>query len=299
MAASVLRGHRLGHPGVVGWPSRWIGLALPASIAYTALGGIRLIDPAGWIGPPSLVTGGPPAPGVWWWMILAPIFLGEPRLCTQKMVGASPVGPGVASINPELGVTLLGAPRPLCLPCSWLPSLVASWAPIGGQIDGRSGPNHRHLALWLSASWSTICGRMLITLIHLGGAALGITSASCPGGTLGLLVALAPGGLVALVAAPSTSGCPGMGPSSVCCWLWCVRMAVVLRAPSGLGPNGLHLVVDWFSWRSLRGWRNPSRWWARQSEVKPLPSWNEGWRLLSSVHSELGGVSVVMELDAH
>ena len=38
--ASVLRGHRLGHPGVVGWPSRWIGLALPASIAYTALGGI-------------------------------------------------------------------------------------------------------------------------------------------------------------------------------------------------------------------------------------------------------------------
>ena len=37
-------------------------------------------------GPPSLVTGGPPAPGVWWWMILAPIFLGEPRLCTQKMV---------------------------------------------------------------------------------------------------------------------------------------------------------------------------------------------------------------------
>ena len=49
-----------------GWPalpppSRWIGLALPASIAYTALGGIRLIDPAGWIGPPSLVTGGPPA----------------------------------------------------------------------------------------------------------------------------------------------------------------------------------------------------------------------------------------------
>ena len=27
--------------------------------------------------------------------------------------------------------------------------------------------------------------------------------------------------------------------------------------------------------------------------------WNEGWRLLSSVHSELGGVSVVMELDAH
>ena len=86
MAASVLRGHRLGHPGVVGWPSRWIGLALPASIAYTALGGIRLIDPAGWIGPPSLVTGGPPAPGVWWWMILAPIFLGEPRLCTQKMV---------------------------------------------------------------------------------------------------------------------------------------------------------------------------------------------------------------------
>ena len=77
MAASVLRGHRLGHPGVVGWPSRWIGLALPASIAYTALGGIRLIDPAGvWIGPPSLVTGGPPAPGVWWWMILAPIFLG-------------------------------------------------------------------------------------------------------------------------------------------------------------------------------------------------------------------------------
>ena len=39
--ASVLRGHRLGHPGVVGWPSRWIGLALPASIAYTALGGPR------------------------------------------------------------------------------------------------------------------------------------------------------------------------------------------------------------------------------------------------------------------
>ena len=76
LVASVLRGHRLGHPGVVGWPSRWIGLALPASIAYTALGGIRLIDPAGWIGPPSLVTGGPPAPGVWWWMILAPIFLG-------------------------------------------------------------------------------------------------------------------------------------------------------------------------------------------------------------------------------
>ena len=74
MAASVLRGHRLGHPGVVGWPSRWIGLALPASIAYTALGGIRLIDPAGWIGPPSLVTGGPPAPGVWWWMILAPMI---------------------------------------------------------------------------------------------------------------------------------------------------------------------------------------------------------------------------------
>ena len=28
VAASVLRGHRLGHPGVVGWPSRWIGLAL-------------------------------------------------------------------------------------------------------------------------------------------------------------------------------------------------------------------------------------------------------------------------------
>ena len=23
---------------------------------------------------------------IWWWMILAPIFLGEPRLCTQKMV---------------------------------------------------------------------------------------------------------------------------------------------------------------------------------------------------------------------
>ena len=35
-------------------------LALPAwSIAYTALGGIRLIDPAGWIGPPSLVDRGP------------------------------------------------------------------------------------------------------------------------------------------------------------------------------------------------------------------------------------------------
>ena len=41
-------------------------------------------DPAGWIGPPSLVTGGPPAPGVWWWMILAPIFLGEPRLCPRS-----------------------------------------------------------------------------------------------------------------------------------------------------------------------------------------------------------------------
>ena len=37
-------------------------------------------------GPPSLVTGGPPAPGVWWWMILAPIFLGEPRLCTQPPI---------------------------------------------------------------------------------------------------------------------------------------------------------------------------------------------------------------------
>ena len=42
-------------------------LVAPALTAVLALG-------SG--GPPSLVTGGPPAPGVWWWMILAPIFLG-------------------------------------------------------------------------------------------------------------------------------------------------------------------------------------------------------------------------------
>ena len=122
MAASVLRGHRLGHPGVVGWPSRWIGLALPASIAYTALGGIRLIDPAGWIGPPSLVTGGPPAPGVWWWMILAPIFLGEPRLWVWWLGPAK-----LASASHRVQVRSRSIDGwPACSRCPWVhPSMPA------------------------------------------------------------------------------------------------------------------------------------------------------------------------------
>ena len=92
------------------------------------------------------------------------------------------------------------------------------------------------------------------------------------------------------------------GPSSV--WLLAGGVlggVVTMSAPSGLGlewatPGGHGLDLG----AHLAAGRNCLArciWVARQSEVKPLPSWNEGWRLLSSVHSELGAAarSVVME----
>ena len=97
---------------------------------------------------------------------------------------------------------------------------------------------------------------------------------------------------------PSTSALPWHGS------ILGVLMAVVFRGVL----VAVHL-VDWarmgYTWCGLELAFTPP--WVvtlldgghGQSEVKPLPSWNEGWRLLSSVHSELGGVSVVMELDAH
>ena len=61
----------------------------------------------------------------------------------------------------------------------------------------------------------------------------------------------APGGLVALVASIYLG-------VALACWsslrlTWCSVACGGMSAPSGLGPNGLHLVVDW-SWRSLRRW---------------------------------------------
>ena len=57
--------------------SRWLRMACTSDfdaplVAWVGTAVLAL----GSGGPPSLVTGGPPAPGVWWWMILAPIFLG-------------------------------------------------------------------------------------------------------------------------------------------------------------------------------------------------------------------------------
>ena len=165
-------------------------MALPASIAYTALGGIRLIDPAGWIGPPSLVTGGPPAPGVWWWMILAPIFLGEPRLwvwwlgpaklasassgpwCVldRLMVGCHPFGGAHAPLchgGPWFGVLSS------CICCAatsqWLESGVAWW-----HQSVRWGPSAS--AWWPRPCWwlvirprsSSACYSLILVLARVG-----------------------------------------------------------------------------------------------------------------------------------
>ena len=62
-------------------------------------------------GPPSLVTGGPPAPGVWWWMILAPIFLVLPPALLRPWGDAGcikPVGPLCGFYPISMGFTSIG-----------------------------------------------------------------------------------------------------------------------------------------------------------------------------------------------
>ena len=83
-------------------------------------------------GPPSLVTGGPPAPGVWWWMILAPIFLGV--LLFLPLV-----------LN-RCGVALLAGPTEVWVgidPCEW-----ASW--VASALDVFLVPDP---SVWISQGW--------------------------------------------------------------------------------------------------------------------------------------------------